>query len=144
MVIALSRTLSHLESNMLQYLYTWMKPTNRYIWNLHFYYFWGFSKHKISYFKFWSTIFFLGQVSSALYCLRQRNTYQGNILLAWSRPDASFADFGGELYFNHSASQTSDSVSHVNEIIDSSKTKAQAMVDAAVQVHLESSFPLLM
>ncbi|KAL0367696.1 UNVERIFIED_CONTAM: protein ALWAYS EARLY 3 [Sesamum radiatum] len=50
------------------------------------------------------------QVSSALYCLRQRNTYQGNTSLAWPGPG-----------------------SHAKEIIDSSRTKARAMVDAAVQ-----------
>ncbi|XP_011071459.1 protein ALWAYS EARLY 3 [Sesamum indicum] len=74
------------------------------------------------------------QVSSALYCLRQRNTYQGNTPLAWPRPGTNLADSGGELSsFDRSACQNHDSGSHANEIIDSSRTKAQAMVDAAVQ-----------
>ncbi|KAI3459287.1 hypothetical protein Pfo_015950 [Paulownia fortunei] len=73
------------------------------------------------------------QVSSALYCLRQRNTYQGNIPLAWPRPGTNFADPGDELSFDRSACQTCESGSHANEIIDSSRTKARAMVDAAVQ-----------
>ncbi|KAL0393230.1 UNVERIFIED_CONTAM: protein ALWAYS EARLY 3 [Sesamum radiatum] len=74
------------------------------------------------------------QVSSALYCLRQRNTYQGNTPLAWPRPGSNLADPGGELSScDRSACQNHDSGSHANEIINSSRTKARAMVDAAVQ-----------
>ncbi|XP_057806018.1 protein ALWAYS EARLY 3-like isoform X2 [Salvia miltiorrhiza] len=73
------------------------------------------------------------QVSSALYCLRQRNTYQGNMPLLWSRPGTNFADPGGEFSLDRSACQTIESGPHVNEIIDSSRTKARAMVDAAMQ-----------
>lgn len=75
------------------------------------------------------------QVSSALYCLRQRNTYQGSMPLLWSRPGASFADPGGEFSFDR-FTQTAEAGLHVNEIIDSSRTKARAMVDAAMQVHI--------
>lgn len=80
------------------------------------------------------TFFYLGQVSSALYCLRQRNTYQGNMALAWSKPGTNFVEFGNELSFDRG--QTIESGPHVNEIIDSSRTKARAMVDAAMQVYL--------
>ncbi|KAL0368247.1 UNVERIFIED_CONTAM: protein ALWAYS EARLY 3 [Sesamum calycinum] len=74
------------------------------------------------------------QVSSALYCLRQRNTYQGTTPLACPRPGSNLADPGGELSScDRSACQNHDSGSHANEIINSSRTKARAMVDAAVQ-----------
>ncbi|KAL1539095.1 protein ALWAYS EARLY 3-like [Salvia divinorum] len=70
------------------------------------------------------------QVSSALYSLRQRNTYQGSMPLLWSRPCTNSADPGGEFSVDHSACQSGP---HVNDIINSSRTKARAMVDAAMQ-----------
>ncbi|XP_042020468.1 protein ALWAYS EARLY 3-like [Salvia splendens] len=73
------------------------------------------------------------QVSSALYCLRQRNTYQGSMPLMWSRAGTNSADPGGEFSVDHSACQTTESGPHVNDIINSSRTKAWAMVDAAMQ-----------
>ncbi|KAL2506685.1 Protein ALWAYS EARLY 3 [Abeliophyllum distichum] len=74
------------------------------------------------------------QVSSALYCLRQRNTYQGNSSLIWPRPVNNFSDLGGILSsYDRSVSQPHELGIHVNEIIDSSKTKARTMVDAAMQ-----------
>ncbi|KAL8486249.1 hypothetical protein ACS0TY_023092 [Phlomoides rotata] len=73
------------------------------------------------------------QVESALHCLRQRNTYQGNIALGWSRSGTSFADRGGVFSSARSASQTCESGTHVNEIVDSSRVEARAMVDAAMQ-----------
>uniref|UniRef100_A0A5B6Z075 SANT domain-containing protein n=1 Tax=Davidia involucrata TaxID=16924 RepID=A0A5B6Z075_DAVIN len=74
------------------------------------------------------------QVSSALYCLRQRNTYQGNSPLMWPRPTVNFGDSGGLLSsIDHSASHTQESGSHANEIVESSRTKARTMVDAAMQ-----------
>ncbi|KAG8372968.1 hypothetical protein BUALT_Bualt12G0122200 [Buddleja alternifolia] len=74
------------------------------------------------------------QVSSAIYCLRQRNTYQGNIPLSWPRLVTNLADSGGALNsLDHSARQSQESGSQANEIIDSSRAKARAMVDAAIQ-----------
>nr|GMD85305.1 protein ALWAYS EARLY 3-like [Ipomoea batatas] len=74
------------------------------------------------------------QVSSALYCLRQRNTYQGSISLNWPRPVANFGDSGGIVStFDCYTNQTQEPGSHINEIIESSKIKARTMVDAAVQ-----------
>ncbi|KAJ0035662.1 hypothetical protein Pint_24565 [Pistacia integerrima] len=76
----------------------------------------------------------LNEVSSALLCLRQRNTYQGNIPLIWSKPMASLGDPSAHSSsFDCSAYQTPESGSHVAEIVESSRTKAQKMVDAAVQ-----------
>lgn len=81
-------------------------------------------------------IFIFWQVSSALYCLRQRNTYQGSISLNWPRPVANFGDSGGIVStFDCYTNQTQEPGSHINEIIESSKIKARTMVDAAVQVH---------
>ncbi|KAA8527473.1 hypothetical protein F0562_034812 [Nyssa sinensis] len=74
------------------------------------------------------------QVSSALYYLRQRNTYQGNSPLTWPRPTANFRDSGDlSSLFDHSASHAQESGSYANEIVESSRTKAQMMVDAAMQ-----------
>ncbi|KAK3189776.1 hypothetical protein Dsin_029337 [Dipteronia sinensis] len=74
------------------------------------------------------------QVSSALFCLRQRNTYQGNIPLIWPKPIASLGEPAGHSSsLDHSAYQTLESGSQVAEIVESSRTKAQKMVDAAVQ-----------
>ncbi|CAI9776866.1 unnamed protein product [Fraxinus pennsylvanica] len=74
------------------------------------------------------------QVSSALYCLRQRNTYHGNSSLIWPRPVNNFSDLGGILSSNdRSISQPHELGIQVNEIIDSSRTKARTMVDAAMQ-----------
>lgn len=52
--------------------------------------------------------------------------------LAWAKPGNNFAEFGGD--FSLERVQTIESGPHVNEIIDSSRTKARAMVDAAMQV----------
>ncbi|KAK4425827.1 protein ALWAYS EARLY 3 [Sesamum alatum] len=74
------------------------------------------------------------QVSSALHCLRGRNTYQGKCPLTWPRPVSNHADAGGTLNSSdRSAYQTEESGSNVNEIMDSSRTKARKMVDAAMQ-----------
>ncbi|KAL0414704.1 UNVERIFIED_CONTAM: protein ALWAYS EARLY 3 [Sesamum radiatum] len=73
------------------------------------------------------------QVSSALHCLRERNTYQGKCPLTWPGP-VSNADAGGTLNSSdRSAYQTQESGSNVNEIMDSSRTKARKMVDVAMQ-----------
>ncbi|CAK9145548.1 unnamed protein product [Ilex paraguariensis] len=74
------------------------------------------------------------QVSSALYCLRQRNSYQGNFPQARPRPMANLGDHGGLLSsLDHSTSHTQASGSSVNEVVESSRTKAQTMVDAVMQ-----------
>ncbi|XP_059668464.1 protein ALWAYS EARLY 3 isoform X2 [Cornus florida] len=74
------------------------------------------------------------QVSSALYCLRQRNTYQRNSSLIWPRPLDNFGDSISQLsLFDRSASHSEESGSHVNEIVESSRIKARTMVDAAMQ-----------
>ncbi|KAL0388759.1 UNVERIFIED_CONTAM: protein ALWAYS EARLY 3 [Sesamum radiatum] len=77
---------------------------------------------------------FLWQVSSALHCLRERNTYQGKCPLMWPGPVSNHADAGGTLNSSdRSAYQTQESGSNVNEIMDSSRTKARKMVDVAMQ-----------
>ncbi|KAH6808743.1 hypothetical protein C2S51_026526 [Perilla frutescens var. frutescens] len=74
------------------------------------------------------------QVSSALHCLRERNTYQGRLQLTWPRTLMGLADPGSTLSsFDRSACQTQEVGAHVNEIMDSSRTKARTMVDAALQ-----------
>ncbi|KAL3519017.1 hypothetical protein ACH5RR_021606 [Cinchona calisaya] len=74
------------------------------------------------------------QVSSALLCLQQRNTYPGNISLAWPRPVTNLGDPGSLLSsLDHSTSQSHESGSHINEIIESSRKKARTMVDVALQ-----------
>ncbi|XP_011043234.1 PREDICTED: protein ALWAYS EARLY 3-like isoform X1 [Populus euphratica] len=74
------------------------------------------------------------QVSSALFFLRQRNTYQGNIphVLSKSIPNIDEPACHGSS-FDSSADDTQESGSHVVEIVESSRTKAQTMVDAAMQ-----------
>ncbi|KAL6581931.1 hypothetical protein OROMI_005945 [Orobanche minor] len=74
------------------------------------------------------------QVTSALHCLRERNTYQGKFLLTSPRQVGHLAYPGGTLNFvDHSTGQTREGGSPVNEVMDSSKTKAQKMVNAAMQ-----------
>ncbi|KAL8524983.1 hypothetical protein ACS0TY_014569 [Phlomoides rotata] len=74
------------------------------------------------------------QVTSALHCLRERNTYQGKCSIPWPRPVSNLADPGSTLSsFDRSACQTQEVGAHVNEIMDSSRTKARTMVDAAMQ-----------
>ncbi|XP_073053694.1 protein ALWAYS EARLY 3-like isoform X1 [Primulina eburnea] len=67
------------------------------------------------------------QVSSALHRLRLRNTYQGSSPLKF-KPVPSLGDS-----VDRSACLHLGAGSHVNEIIDSSKTKARILVDAAMQ-----------
>ncbi|OIS96765.1 PREDICTED: protein ALWAYS EARLY 3 [Nicotiana attenuata] len=76
------------------------------------------------------------EVSSALYRLRQRNTYQGSIPLAFPRPVPNFAVPSTLSTFDRCTSQPQESGFLVNEIIESSKIKARTMVDAAVQAML--------
>ncbi|CAN4104555.1 unnamed protein product [Withania somnifera] len=79
------------------------------------------------------------QVSSALYCLRQRNNYPGSMPLAWPRPVTNFVDPSILTTFDRGTSQPQDSGFLVNEIIESSKIKAWTMVDAAVQAMIDFS-----
>ncbi|XP_063939454.1 protein ALWAYS EARLY 3-like isoform X3 [Daucus carota subsp. sativus] len=74
------------------------------------------------------------QVTSALSCLKQRNTYQENVSLAWPRSMANPVASVGVLNASYcSEVQTEKSGSHVNEIVESSKTRAGIMVNAAIQ-----------
>lgn len=73
------------------------------------------------------------QVSSALFCMRQHNTYQGNSNLR-PRPTANLDDLGGHASSSYcSASHNQNCRSHIAEIIESSKRRARTMVGAAIQ-----------
>ncbi|KAJ6313541.1 hypothetical protein OIU77_014930 [Salix suchowensis] len=73
-------------------------------------------------------------VSSALFCLRERNTYQGNTPHVLSKPVANIDEPAcHSSSFDSSTDDTQESGSHVVEIVESSRTKAQTMVDAAMQ-----------
>ncbi|KAL6971312.1 hypothetical protein U1Q18_030990 [Sarracenia purpurea var. burkii] len=75
------------------------------------------------------------QVSSALSCLRQRNTYQGSCPLIGARITSNLGESAGPLNsFDQSVNHPQESGSHVHEIVETSRTKAQTMVDAAMQV----------
>ncbi|XP_031739375.1 protein ALWAYS EARLY 3 isoform X1 [Cucumis sativus] len=67
------------------------------------------------------------QVSSALYCLRQRNTYQGTSPLMFLKPVHDSGD---------PCSHSQEPGSHVAEIVGSSRAKAQTMIDEAMQAIL--------
>ncbi|XP_050216536.1 protein ALWAYS EARLY 3 isoform X2 [Mercurialis annua] len=74
------------------------------------------------------------QVSYALFSLRQRNTYQGNHTQLCFKPTTCMAEPVGQcISFDGSADETQESGSHVVEIVESSRAKAQTMVDAAMQ-----------
>ncbi|KAL4311611.1 hypothetical protein GQ457_01G030910 [Hibiscus cannabinus] len=74
------------------------------------------------------------QVSSALLCLRQRNTYQGTSSGKLLKPLAKIGEQGSQLSsFDHVMLHVQESVSHVAEIVESSRRKARSMVDAAMQ-----------
>lgn len=74
------------------------------------------------------------QVSSALLYLRQRNTYQGSSPSPWVKPVANSGGSVGSLNsFEQTAYIPQESGSRVLEILETSRLKAQTMVDAAVQ-----------
>ncbi|PSR92630.1 Protein ALWAYS EARLY like [Actinidia chinensis var. chinensis] len=74
------------------------------------------------------------QVSSALCSLRQRNTYQGSFPLTLPRTASNLGEAGGSFsLFDQTANHPQESGSHVHEIVESSRTKARTMVDAAMQ-----------
>ncbi|XP_004296816.1 PREDICTED: protein ALWAYS EARLY 3 [Fragaria vesca subsp. vesca] len=70
------------------------------------------------------------QVSSALLCLRQRNTYRGSYPLISANPLSGFSDSSG-----HSSSlcHVQEPATHVYEIVESSRAKAREMVHVAMQ-----------
>ncbi|KAH1037631.1 hypothetical protein GYH30_056798 [Glycine max] len=73
-----------------------------------------------------------GQVSDAMLQLRQRNTYRGNSLPPWMKPQASFNvhdDLPGML----DSSLTQELGSTVVQVIKGSRLRAHAMVDAAFE-----------
>ncbi|XP_057419414.1 protein ALWAYS EARLY 3 isoform X2 [Lotus japonicus] len=75
------------------------------------------------------------QVSSALFCLRQRNTYQVSSSLLSLKPMANFDDGGQASSSNCSACHNQESISqsHIADIVESSRRKAQTMVVQAIQ-----------
>ncbi|KVH89870.1 DIRP-like protein [Cynara cardunculus var. scolymus] len=75
------------------------------------------------------------RVSSALYRLRQRNTYQRNLHLAsWPRAVGDLSDHGAiSSSSDHTTNRTEESECHVNEIVEMSRTRARTMVDIAIQ-----------
>ncbi|CAH9148846.1 unnamed protein product [Cuscuta epithymum] len=77
------------------------------------------------------------QVSSALGCLRQRNTYQGNASLSLlPKAVANSGDAGADTLSTYgycTNNEIQESRFHIDEIIQSSRVKARTMVDAAVQ-----------
>ncbi|XP_027329953.1 protein ALWAYS EARLY 3 isoform X2 [Abrus precatorius] len=76
------------------------------------------------------------QVSSALFCLRQRNTYQASSSVMSLKPMANFDDPGGQASSsNCSACHNQESIfqSHIAEIVESSRRKARTMVVQATQ-----------
>ncbi|KAH9608431.1 hypothetical protein KSS87_013207, partial [Heliosperma pusillum] len=76
-----------------------------------------------------------GVVSSALLCLRQRNTYQGNSGLTGHKPMSSLEHRGNLVTsFNCLPPDSQETGSQVYEIVDSSRVNARKMVDAVLQV----------
>ncbi|MBA0555600.1 hypothetical protein Golob_025771, partial [Gossypium lobatum] len=75
----------------------------------------------------------LNEVSSALLCLRQRNTYQGTSSGKLLKPSGKIGEQGSQLSSFDAMHHVQESVSHVAEIVESSRRKARSMVDAALQ-----------
>jgi len=73
------------------------------------------------------------QVSDAMLQLRQRNTYRGNSLPPWMKPQTSL-DVHDDLPNMLDASLTQELGSTVVQIIKGSRSRAHAMVDAAFKV----------
>ncbi|KAH9624122.1 hypothetical protein KSS87_020587 [Heliosperma pusillum] len=74
-------------------------------------------------------------VSSAILCLRQRNTYQGNSGLTGHKPMSSIEHRGNVVTsFNSLPPDSQETGSQVYEIVDSSRVNARKMVDAVFQV----------
>ncbi|GAB2249231.1 hypothetical protein Droror1_Dr00012590 [Drosera rotundifolia] len=74
------------------------------------------------------------QVASALIGLRQRNTYHGSSSILSKKSFACSNDRAAFIAsFNQSICECQDSGSHLPKIVETSRTKAQKMVDAAIQ-----------
>ncbi|GMH20039.1 hypothetical protein Nepgr_021880 [Nepenthes gracilis] len=74
------------------------------------------------------------QVSSALLCLRQRNTCHGSSPYTWHKPMTRQSDRGSlPVSFDRPTYDSQDSGPYVSEIFETSRVKAQKMVDAAMQ-----------
>ncbi|KAK8488583.1 hypothetical protein V6N13_027535 [Hibiscus sabdariffa] len=73
------------------------------------------------------------KVSSALLNLRQRNTYPANPLLPWQKPPTNLDFFGGLTSSLDSSLITPEVGSVVGDIVNGSRLKAHAMVDAAIK-----------
>lgn len=73
------------------------------------------------------------QVSDAMLQLRQRNTYRGNSLPPWMKPQAGFS-VHDDLPNMLDGSLTQEIGSTVVQIIKGSRSRAHAMVDAAFKV----------
>ncbi|KAK9016556.1 hypothetical protein V6N11_079051 [Hibiscus sabdariffa] len=73
------------------------------------------------------------QVSSALLNLRQRNTYPANPPLPWQKPPTNLDFFGGLTSSLDSSLITPEVGSVVGDIVNGSRLKAHAMVDAAIK-----------
>ncbi|XP_021999032.1 protein ALWAYS EARLY 3 isoform X3 [Helianthus annuus] len=71
------------------------------------------------------------QVSSALFRLRQRNTYQQNYHFNLPKAVGDLSDHGAIL--EDTANHTQESQGQVNEIVEISRTKARTMVEIAIQ-----------
>ncbi|CAL0325815.1 unnamed protein product [Lupinus luteus] len=80
------------------------------------------------------------QVSSALFFLRQRNTYQGSSSLLSLKPVTNSDDPGGQASsINCSACINQESISHehLSEIVESSRRKAQMLVVQATKLSVD-------
>ncbi|KAH0992900.1 hypothetical protein GBA52_004383 [Prunus armeniaca] len=73
------------------------------------------------------------QVSSALLCLRQRNTYRGSSPHTVVTPVDNLSGPGSHSNSYGYSCDVQDSASHMREIVESSRAKAHKMVDAAMQ-----------
>ncbi|XP_058758503.1 protein ALWAYS EARLY 3 [Vicia villosa] len=76
------------------------------------------------------------QVSSGLFCLRQRNAYQASSSVLSLKPMANLDDPGGQASSSNCSAchnQESISQSHIAEIVESSRRKARTMVVQATQ-----------
>lgn len=79
------------------------------------------------------------QVSSSLFCLRQRNAYQASSSVLSLKPIANLEDPGGQASSSNCSAchnQESISQSHIAEIVESSRRKARTMVVQATQAML--------
>ncbi|CAL5198850.1 unnamed protein product [Lathyrus oleraceus] len=76
------------------------------------------------------------QVSSGLFCLRQRNAYQASSSVLSLKPMANVDDPGGQASSSNCSAchnQESRSQNHIAEIVESSRRKARTMVVQATQ-----------